>query len=59
MKKPQAPVRLLALKKETIRTLGDRELVVSSAGYECSIKGSGNIMCTPLANGTPAGKPDF
>jgi hypothetical protein len=56
MKKIEAKLRRLALKKETIRTLGDRELVASSAGWVCSVKGSGNIMCTPLTNGDPVEK---
>lgn len=56
MKKTNANPRLLALKKETIRTLGDHELVASSAGWECSVKGSGNIMCTPVTKDAPVGE---
>jgi hypothetical protein len=56
MKNTKASSRLLALKKETIRTLGNRELAASSAGRECSVTGSGNIMCTPLPNGDPVAK---
>lgn len=39
----------LALKKETVRRLGDRELGTISAGWECSVTGSGKVMCSPLA----------
>ena len=49
MKKNNADPSRLALRKETIRTLGNPELAASTAGWECSVKGSGNIMCAPLA----------
>ncbi|MBC7977816.1 MAG: hypothetical protein H7138_22785 [Myxococcales bacterium] len=58
MKKNKANLSRLALHKETIRTLGDPELVASSAGWECSVKGSGNIMCTPFDTTGPAPKPN-
>jgi hypothetical protein len=54
MKKIKANQRRLALKKETIRTLGDSELAVASAGWECSGTGSGNIKCSPFAATDPA-----
>jgi hypothetical protein len=53
MKKNKVSPSRLALRKETIRTLGDSELVASTAGWECSVKGSGNIMCTPLGSPDP------
>ncbi len=58
MKKSKVNPSRLALRKETIRTLGDPELVASSAGWECSVKGSGNIMCTPLGTTDPVPKPN-
>jgi hypothetical protein len=56
MKKNKTTPSHLALRKETIRTLGDPELVASAAGWECSVKGSGNIMCTPLGGPDPVPK---
>jgi hypothetical protein len=49
MRKIKVNSRRLALKKETVRTLGDRELPAISGGWECSAKGSGNIKCSPDA----------
>src|SRR5262245_61051362 len=54
MRKINPNVRHLALKKETVRTLGDHKLDVVSAGWGCSVKGSGNIMCSPLTDGDTA-----
>jgi hypothetical protein len=51
MRRIKANSRRLALKKETVRTLDERELPVVSAGWECSAKGSGNIKCSPDAGG--------
>jgi hypothetical protein len=51
MRKIKANLPRLALKKETVRTLGDHEIRAASAGWECSAKGSGNIKCSPGANG--------
>jgi len=56
MKKNKASPSRLALWKETIRTLGNPELAASAAGWECSVKGSGNIMCTPLGSPDPVPK---
>ena len=56
MKKIKANLRLLALKKETIRTLGDSEVAGISAGWECSATGSGNIKCSPLPGDTAVAK---
>jgi hypothetical protein len=56
MKKSNANPSRLALRKETIRTLGNPELAASTAGWECSVKGSGNIMCTPLGGADPVPK---
>jgi|GEM_PF-4404288 len=53
MKKTKTTASRLALRKETIRTLGNPELEASAAGWECSVKGSGNIMCTPLSGPDP------
>jgi hypothetical protein len=49
MKKIKVRAGRLGLKKETVRRLGDPELVAISAGWECSVTGSGRIMCSPLA----------
>lgn len=49
MKKINAYAGRLALKKETVRTLGDHDLDAISAGWECSVTGSGKIMCSPLS----------
>lgn len=57
MKKTKASIRRLTLEKETIRTLGDHELVAPSAGWECSVTGSGNIKCIALASGDPTCEP--
>jgi hypothetical protein len=51
MKKVKVNLRRLALNKETVRNLGNRELPAASAGWECSAKGSGNIRCSPGASG--------
>jgi hypothetical protein len=49
MRKINANWRRLALKKETVRSLDDHNLVAASAGWGCSVKGSGNIMCSPAS----------
>ena len=53
MRKNKAHVRRLAINKETVRTLRDHELAGIAAGWECSGKTSGNILCSPLVSGDP------
>lgn len=57
MKKNKTSTSRLALKKETVRKLGDPDLAPVSAGWQCSVTGSGKVMCSPTTTeDTMAGK---
>lgn len=49
MRNIKVNARRLALKKATIRTLDDRDLATVSSGWECSVRGSGNIKCVQVS----------
>ena len=51
MRKINVQAGRLALNKETVRKLGAPDLVAASAGWECSVTGSGKVMCSPGATG--------
>ena len=53
MRKSKVHVRRLTMNTETVRTLRDRELAGIAAGWECSAKTSGNILCSVLVSGDP------
>jgi hypothetical protein len=53
MRKSKTHVRRLAIQQITIRTLGDRGLSEVTAGWECSARTSGNILCR-----APSGDPE-
>jgi hypothetical protein len=58
MKKIKTCVGRLALNKETVRKLGDPDLVAISAGWQCSVTGSGKVLCSPTTTeDVMAGKP--
>jgi hypothetical protein len=54
MKKTKANVRHLTINREIVRTLRDGELAGVAAGWECSTKTSGNILCSQSAGGDSA-----
>ena len=51
MKKIKTRVPRLALDTESIRTLRGGEFADIAAGWECSEKGSGNILCIQVPSG--------
>ena len=53
MKNTKVKFRRLAMNSETVHTLRDRELAGVAAGWECSAKTSGNILCSPQVSGAP------
>lgn len=55
MRKIQTRGRRLAIHRVIVRTLYTVDLSTVAAGWECSAKTSGNILCSQLTNGDPEG----
>ena len=53
MRNSKVQVRRLVMRKETVRSLRAPELEGVVAGWECSGKTSGNILCNALVSGSP------
>jgi len=53
MKNTKVKFRRLAMNREIVHTLRGRELAGVAAGWECSAKTSGNILCRAPVSGDP------
>ena len=55
MRNNKTQVRRLAIHRVIVRTLLGPELTEVAAGWECSARTSGNIVCSGIASGDPDG----
>jgi len=55
MRKTETRGRRLAIRRIIVRTLCTVDLSAVAAGWECSSKTSGNILCVQPTNGDPEG----